>query len=137
MTIVDPKADELPLIIDAWATSYRRSPWAGCVPNHAWNRVIREGISDILERSTCVVKVAVAPLESGERRVMGYSVAEPEKLILHWLFVKHDYRKLGIGRQILGAACPDEAWRYTFRTRASARFLGSRFTFDPVPARVK
>lgn len=143
-TIVDPTADELPLIFDTWATSFRRSPWAGCVPNRSWNRVMREGFADILERPATVCKVAVAPLESGERRVMGYYVAEPARNILHWLYVKKDYRRLaGLGRQLLlhataqGSREAGSKWRYTYRTDCSARFLGDGFTFDPIPARVK
>lgn len=102
---------------------------------------MREGFADLLERVSTVVKVAVAPLESGERRVMGYYVAEPERRILHWLYVKKDYRRpLGLGRELLKhatAASPDVKWRYTYRTDVSARFLGSRFVHDAIPARVK
>ena len=79
---------------------------------------------------------------------MGYSVSEPSKRVLHWLYVKRDYRGMGVGTQLLEATCPpysgasgerghSPGWRYTYRTKASTRFLGEGFIWDPVPARVK
>ena len=138
MTIESPRADEFPFIFDSWANSFRKSPWAGCVPNHLWPTVSCECSKSILDRGA-VVLVAVTSIEGrpDERRVMGYVVFEPERRVLHWLYVKDDYRKMGIGRELLSAACPDGMWTYTHRTRASSRFLGERFHWDPVAARVK
>jgi GNAT superfamily N-acetyltransferase len=136
-----PNPDELPLIFDSWANSFKKSQWSGCVPNHLWDTVSRACITELLERSR--VSCAVVSLPAG-RRVMGYSVSEPTRRILHWLYVKRDYRGMGIGRRILGDACPDVAdlswakpWTYTHRTRASSKFLGPAFSWDPVSARVK
>jgi GNAT superfamily N-acetyltransferase len=140
--ITTPTADEMPLVYDAWANSYRKSPWAGTVPNHLWDSVSRESIKSLLSRGARVL-VAVTPVAGHEaeypavRRVMGYSVSEPSRRVLHWLFVKEKFRRVGIGRALLDATCPDGAYTYTHRTRASSRFLGERFTWDPVPARVK
>lgn len=142
MVIDSPRPDEFSLVFDAWANSFRKSPWAGCVPNHMWDQVSRAVATDILERGARVL-VAVTPVDGREgefpavRRVMGYSVSEPGKNVLHWLFVKQDYRGFGVGHELLAATCPDGEWTYTFRTRASLRFLGERFRWDPVPARVK
>lgn len=142
VAIDTPRADEFDLVFDAWANSFRKSPWAGCVPNHMWDAVSRAAASDILDRGALVL-VAVTPIEGQEdkfpevRRVMGYSVSEPDKHVLHWLYVKRDYRGTGVGSALLRATCPDGKWIYTYRTRASERFLGSRFRWDAVPARVK
>lgn len=138
MTVTTPTADEFPFIFDSWANSYRKSPWAGTVPNHLWDQVSRETARSLLDRGARVL-VAVTPIEgSDERRVMGYIVAEPGDKVLHWIFVKKDYRGLGIGKALLAAMCPGEDhWAYTFRTRASAGFLGGRFHWNPVPARLK
>jgi GNAT superfamily N-acetyltransferase len=134
--IVEPVADEFSLIIDSWASSFRSSPWAGCIPNHLYNGVTRAGISEILGRPGTVVKVAVADIENG-RRVIGYSVSEPKQHTLHYLYVKRDYRNLGVGTAILEATAPLGEWRYTYRTLASQRFLGPRFVHNPVSARVQ
>lgn len=155
MTFDTPTVDEFKLVKDAWANSFRKSPWAGCIPNHLYDQVSRESIRSILDRGARVL-VAVTPIHGREdefpavRRVMGYSVSEPHRGILHWLYVKAGpdglgYRGVGIGRAILERTIlefnPNVEWTYTFRTRASERFLnggdGPRFHWDPIPARVK
>ncbi len=133
-----PAADEWPLVFDSWARSFQKSPWAGCVPNHKWDEVSRAGISEILARRGARVTVCYVELEPGVRRVMGYAVAEPDRRILHWLFVKRDYRKKGIGGALLERAT--HGWGggyYTYRTKASEGFLRGALSWDPVSARVK
>jgi len=149
MIFDSPAADEYPLIFDSWARSFKKSPWAGCVPNHLWDMVSRAAASDILNRGARVI-VAATPIEGADdyaRRVMGYSVSEPG--VLHWLFVKRDYRDMGVGRALLDETTRDwpkdsvydaghPTYKYTHRTRASSGFLkGSGWQWDPVLARVK
>jgi len=138
-----PRPDEYSLVYDSWARSFRKSPWAGCIPNHLYDQVSRAGIADILDRGARVV-CAVQELDEGARRVMGYAVSEPN--VLHWLFVKRDYRGFGVGSALLRETIRDwlppgegnPQWVYTHRTNASARFLARHpFVWDPVPARVK
>ena len=40
-----PLADEWPLVFDTWARSFKKSPWAGCVPNHKYDDVSRAAIA--------------------------------------------------------------------------------------------
>jgi GNAT superfamily N-acetyltransferase len=145
MTFDSPQPLEWRLVFDAWANSFRRSPWAGCIPNHLYDEVSRAVAEGIVDRGARVL-VAVTPIFEREnefpevRRVMGYSVSEPDRKILHWLYVKDDFRGTGVGRALLKETCPEGQWSYTFRTRASERFLnkhGRRFFHDPVPARTK
>jgi GNAT superfamily N-acetyltransferase len=150
MQFATPTADELKLVFDSWANSFRKSPWAGCIPNHLYDQVSREVQRSIMDRGARVL-VAVTPIEGHEaefpevRRVMGYSVSEPERGILHFLYVKAPYRGIGVGRALKQRTVIDfsagQQWTYTFRTRASERFLNSDvpgvFRWDPVPARVK
>lgn len=150
-----PTADEFKFVKDSWANSFRKSPWAGVIPNHLYDQVSRETIRSILDRGALVL-VAVTPIAGREeefpavRRVMGYSVSEPDKNVLHWLYVKAGpaglgYRGLGIGRALLEETTKmftdgPRPWTYTFRTRASQKFLANslrEWRWDPVPARVK
>lgn len=132
-----PTAEEMPLVFDSWARSFRKSPWAGCVPNHLWDQVSRAAAAGIVDRGA-LITVAVTPIEGAEgRRVMGYAVSEPDRRVLHWLFVKKDYRGVGVGGSILKHVAGDGFWTYTHKTRASQKFLGPRFAWDPVPARTK
>ncbi len=143
MVIDAPAADEFKLIYDAWANSFRKSQWAGCVPNHLWDSVSRETARTIIERGAQVL-VAVTPVEGQDdtvRRVMGFVVAEPHRSTLHFLYVKEMFRSCGVGTALLDAACkefnPELDRRYTHRMRASTRFLGPKWQWDPVAARIK
>jgi ribosomal protein S18 acetylase RimI-like enzyme len=130
--------EELALVFDSWARSFQKSPWAGCIPNHLYAQVSRQASAEIIDRGALVL-VAYVQLPN-ERRVVGYSVSEPEHGTLHWLFVKHDYRRLGVGRALLDETLKhwgvDER-TYTYRTRASTPFLGGTWRHDPRRARVK
>jgi hypothetical protein len=129
------------LVYDAWARSFRKSPWAGCVLNKDYDTVSRNTIGEILDRGARVI-VAVQDIEGG-RRVMGYSVSEPDIAVLHWIYVKDTYRVKGlqVGSQLLAETTkewhPGRGKVYTHRTPASSKFLGQGWTHDPVAARVK
>ena len=123
-------------VYDSWARSFQKSPFAGCIPNHLYPQVSRAASAEIADRAK--VLVAYADLEDGTRRIVGYSVSEPERKILHWLFIKNDYRRLGYGTALLKETCGDnDQWFYTHRTRSSVPFLGPRFRWDDKYARVK
>ncbi len=132
-------ADEMPFIYDAWIKSFRVSPWAGCVRNDQFESVQRATIQGILSRGA-LIHVALAPRVEGvftERRVMGFICTEPGLETLHYLYVKSDYRKHGIGKALLAAATG--GWftpRYSHRTRGSA-ILPKIWRWDPVVARVR
>ena len=135
-----PADDELVLVYDSWARSFRKSPWAGCVPNHLWDGVSRACISELLSRSRVIM--AVKNLDDGKRRVLGYSVSEPGAL--HWLYVKDDYRGLGVGKSLLEVTVNTPPWDqfvYSHRTRAADKFLRRAsehaWVWDPVLARIR
>lgn len=138
-----PDETEYALIFDSWARAFQKSPWAGCVPNHKWDEVSRAGISEILDRGALVL-VAYVPLEGGTRRVAGYIVAEPDRKILHWVYVKRDYRidGLSVGTALVRQVVNGPKWLYTYRTHASEPFLREVLgkwapRWDATPARVK
>lgn len=129
------KPEELPFLLDSWTRSYQRSPWAGVVPNHRYPEMMREMIAGLLGRGM-VVLVAAEP-ESG--RIMGYVAyevkgAEQTTAVLHFIYVKDPYRKLGLARA-LRAKVPGVRF-VTHRTRAS-RALEGNATFAPEIARRK
>jgi len=137
MKFAEAEADELAFVFDSWARSFQKSPYAGCIPNHMYPQVSRAAAAEIIDRGARVL-VAYADMEDGSRRIMGYSVSEPEKQTLHWLFVKHDYRGLGVGTALLNETCATwKAPSYTYRTKASAKFLGPTFRWEPRFARIK
>jgi GNAT superfamily N-acetyltransferase len=142
ITFDRPNTEEFKLVVDSWSNSFRKSPYAGCVPNNLWAEVSRATITQLIMRPTVEVTVALAPAgEMPRGRVMGYYVSEPG--ILHWLYVKKDYRRLGIGAALLKHSTrewPDALKRrprYTHKTDSTVRFLPPGWKWDPIPARVK
>lgn len=124
-TFEKPLATEWPLIFDSWARSFRNSPWAGCVRNCDYHDVFRAAMSEIVDGGARVV-VLVNPTEDGTRRVIGYSVSDPARKVIHWIYVKRDWRGLGFGRAIRRQIVPDNersGWVYTYRTDACSRFM--------------
>lgn len=137
-----PNIDELKLVLDSWSNSFRKSQYAGCIPNNLWPEVSRQTATQLMTRPGASTICALAPADETTRgRVMGYSVSELG--ILHWIYVKKDYRRLGIGTQLLRELVKN--WsdgerqhpRYTHRTDSSSRFLPPGWKWDPIPARVK
>lgn len=141
MQFDSPMADEFPLIFDSWSRSFKKSPWAGCVTNDMWDQVSRKTMTDIIDRGARIL-VAHVELPEGKRRVMGYSVSEPSKCVLHWLYVKKDFRDTALGVQVelLRRTVQDwpidHYWIYTHKTRSSERLLHG-WTWDPTLARIK
>ncbi len=138
MQLVSPEPDEFSFIFDSWAKAFRASKWAGCIPNNLYDQVSRACASEIIDRGARVT-VAVEVGEDGKRRIVGYSVSEPRRRILHWLYVKRDLRGLGVGKrllnEVLGTGTAD-GWTYSHKTNASDRFLRG-MCWDPTSARVK
>lgn len=115
------------LIFDAWALSWRKSPWSGTVRNCDWDATSRAAMSEIVDRPTACVRVVWTMTADGVRRVKGYIVAEPSRRIIHWLFVKRDFRGQGVARALMKHVMEDDdkrsKWIYTHRTYACARLF--------------
>ncbi len=135
-----PTAEEYPLIFDSWARCWHKSPWAGCVRNCDYDTVSRAMINEIIDRKDTRVSVLYTVTEGGARRVMGYSVSEPSRHVLHWLYVKRDFRGVGIGYKlladVLGPDLDRRQWTYTHKTSACDKFLRG-LKHAPQHARVK
>lgn len=137
-----PQAEEFAFIFDSWAKAFMKSPYAGCIRNCDYDEASRRAMSEIVDRGATVTVLAV-PLPNGERRIAGYSVSEPARKVLHWIYIKRDYRGLGLGRQLRRHVAADvdlQDWIYTYRTNASERFLsakGRRMRWDRRPACMK
>ncbi len=127
-----PMADEYRLIFDSWARSWMKSPWSGTFRNCDYDAGSRAMMSEIIDRPGTRVTVLWVWTEDEVpvRRVVGYSVSEPARKVMHWVYVKDKSRGAGIGRrlvkEVLGETDPRE-WVYTHKTNACAKlFRGMR-----------
>ena len=121
-----PAEDEWPLIFDTWSKSWMKSAWSGTVRNCDWAETSRKASGEIVDRATTRVTVLWTTTEDGVRRVVGYSVSEPSKKVIHWLYVKRDFRGYGNARRLLSEIMGNTSraeWRYTHRTNACSRLF--------------
>lgn len=84
------------LIVTSWLKSYRPSvPWIG---RDDFYRLYRTVINELLDKDGVTSVVVCSP--DDEDHVIGWACTEPARSLLHYIFVKSDYRKLGIAKAI-------------------------------------
>lgn len=126
--------EERRLIVSKWLDEYKRVPSAGTIPGNLFLTAylpVLYSIMDHKDVSTTVATHAAAP-----DVVLGFAVTEVgfTRPVLHFCFVKDDYRKNGIATRLLKDAGinPKEPFFYTYETeytrkslRDSPRWIGT------------
>jgi GNAT superfamily N-acetyltransferase len=110
-------------IIDSWLKSYRRSPFARRIPDDVY--LSPWGHAGFVEQMMLVTPwCPVACLPTDPSFIFGFAVfglsgeVHRTKKLLHYLYVKKDYRKNGVGRLLLGKIDPDFPRTVTAETPA-------------------
>tara|TARA_R100000005_G_scaffold68197_1_gene36170 strand:- start:248 stop:709 length:462 start_codon:yes stop_codon:yes gene_type:complete len=120
--------DDLPFLFSSWLKSYRSSHFAEKITNTIYFEDHHKIIERIIENS----KVLVACNPSDPSQLYGYSVSgeEDEVLVVHFLYVKHTFRNMGIGKTLLDAIghSNESASVYTHHTRIADK-LASKHNF--------
>lgn len=90
----------------AWATEYKFASASRYIPTDIYNASIRDLIDSILPKSLCII---ACENEAPEHNY-GFFCWTPQikelPLLAHWIYVKDDYRRMGIARQLITAAIP-------------------------------
>lgn len=119
--------DDVPFVFDSWLRSYNGSDHAGPLPKHLYWPTYRRVIEELLARETVETVVAVPLGEDLEQSIAGYLVHERGRAfpIVHYLYVKQAFRRLGVCRFLFKAAQidPFQRFDYTFRTKNTAETL--------------
>lgn len=112
-------------VVREWLSSFRNSRWAGVIPNNLYKKVYAETIRQLINRGA---RIDVACYEKKPELLLGFICYEhtPRDKILHYVFVRSDYRQNGIGKLLLSTAgfSPGQPYVYTFRTPDSSFFPG-------------
>lgn len=133
---------DLPLIVNSFLDSYRTSRAAGLICMDDWSRVMGEQFRKVLARPGVDVWVAYHPGETDHTAdLYGWLAVERDYLLpanqlrsgrrtremvkadvplLHYVYVKQPYRRLGVAKGLLRAAGIGERWNYTCRTSVVA-----------------
>lgn len=82
-------------------------------------RFTRDCVAHTLQRETCRVVIA-CDVEDPDV-IFGFAVCEPARGIVHWAYVKHDFRSQGIGRalveHLMGPSGGTPGYRLTYLPR--------------------
>jgi hypothetical protein len=127
------RKDEYGFIIDAYLTSYKRSDYAGGLPNDVYWKAYREAIERLLVKKSTRVLVAYNP-EDPEKGsdLFGFlihTVGEGVPVV-HYVYTKHVMRQQGVAKA--AGIDPTCAWKYTHKTARGALALrGYNGKFEP------
>ena len=120
--------DDLPFLFNSWLKSYRFSHFGEKITNTIYFEDHHKVIEAILYKS----KVLVACSNDDSSHLYGYIVTGEEEgiLVLHFIYVKHTFRNMGIGKTLLDAVghSSDVASVYTHHTRIADK-LASKYNF--------
>lgn len=121
-------ASELGFVTQTWLRSSMRSKLAELIPRAVYVREESALVSRIVDRSSVFVAEAVAV--PGE--LSGWICTDGD--VLHFLYVKQPYRRLGIGRALMQVARKCKyASHWTRRADECEPLFGS-LTFNPFTA---
>lgn len=124
--------EDLNFILNSWLKSYRSSPFAAKMINKVYFSNHQEVIKSILADN--LITVACNPEDEGQ--IFGYMVFNTlpgNVLLIHYTYIKHTYRRMGIAKFIYDAIKTDDLGvLYTHHTKY-ADFLSNKLTliFDP------
>ena len=120
--------DDLPFLFNSWLKSYRFSHFGEKITTTIYFEDHHKVIDNILKNNQVVM--ACSPEDPSQ--LYGYIVVgrEDDILVLHFIYVKHTFRNMGIGKTLLDAVghSSDVASVYTHHTRMADK-LSAKYNF--------
>lgn len=104
--IRDAGIKDEPFIFHSWLRSFRKSPTNAFISDPEYYKGHHKVVEDSI--NSLIVKVAYHAEDTSH--ILGYiayEYSEENKAIVHWLFVKRDYRGFGIGKMLWDLATSD------------------------------
>ena len=121
---IRPAAEnDLDFILDGWLKSYRRSPYAGSVPNNLYFKVYSTAIQQLIDRGMQIDILESSKVDS-KLGFVAYECSERLGVVIHYIYLKEEYRGEGFAQFLLGyiGIDPGKPFLYTFRTFYSKKF---------------
>jgi ribosomal protein S18 acetylase RimI-like enzyme len=120
-----PTPADFNYVRESWLMAFRKSPWAGIIPNNAYETVMSDAVNQLLHRGA---KLLMIRNPANPELVIGWTCFELTargEVVIHFIFVKPTYRRNGAAsamlRVILGHA-RQERFFYTCKT-GQAKFF--------------
>ena len=133
---------DIVFVVSSWLSSFRGAHAAGLINMADWPQVMTPQIQQVLNRPGCQTYVAYAPNERDHiSDLYGWMACEPDNDVplVHYVYIKRAYRKMGIARGLMATAGidPYEPYAYTCKT-ATLNSLRQKMPFarwSPLTAR--
>lgn len=90
------------MVLDAWVREYRHAPASRGIRNEDYVIDTRSRVLRILRVAQTIVACGV----DAAHHLYGFATFGPGPL-LHWIYVKPEYQRIGMGDELLRAAFPD------------------------------
>jgi GNAT superfamily N-acetyltransferase len=99
--------DDLNFILNSWMTSYRTE--YTFLPD----KVYYVGMQKLIGALTLESQVLIAHEPDDPNKILGWMVYRPPSeagaaILVHYAYVKHRYRRFGLGKRLLHSAAPNE-----------------------------
>lgn len=127
-----PVQDDMPFIYSSWLKSYRGTDFAKNITNSVYYEYHHNVIEDLINNSTIVLATDI----NDTTHIMAYIIAAKINglLTVHYLYVKHTYRRLGIGKTLFSIfdKDTDSPICYTHETSLGGRIASKyKLTYNP------
>lgn len=112
--------DDIPLIMNSWLNSWKKSPWAGIVRNNHYYDQTRGVIEELVGRGATF---EVACRASAPARILGWicrEITDAGEAVVHYLYVKEPYLPFQVGENLVKRCPGTQPGLYTFRFRQVA-----------------
>lgn len=117
VTVRSVTSADTPFIFETWLNSWRKSPWAGCIPNNLYYPLQRTAIEQIVGRGA---EIKVACRAADPSHILGWVCSEVDRsgiCVLHYLYVKEAYLPFAIGEKLVESCAGTKPGIYTYRYR--------------------
>jgi len=117
----DPGGDDKKFVLDPWLKGWKKSPFAGIVPNNLFNQVFFEGVNQLMGRG---MQILIMESEDPETQIGFIAFEEAAIPVIHYVYVKPVLRGMGFFPRLLEAAgaVSGQPFLYTYRTPDCRKF---------------
>lgn len=128
--IRQPTPDDIAFIYATWLNSYYYDSWAKSIRKSVYYNNYKRVVDKLLNEAD----ISIACMPENQNVIFGYMVTEPG--IIHYSFVKEDFRHFGIAKALYQHSHPhpDDKIEITHLTRSVHRILEKNlnFIFNPI-----
>ena len=106
-------------LYSTWLKSYRQMPYAQNMSNDTFFYHHKQVVEKILAKPETVITIICE--DTDPNHIYGYSVVEKygDASIIHYVYIKHSYRKLGLAGSLLKSQIPLLGQKLTFVSHES------------------